>query len=75
MKTSLSKLRQGEEFLNLIKIKEYIAIIIVNGEILKTFSSNSDFSSVLETLANSVKQKYRKYKDWKELNKTMIIHI
>lgn len=75
MKKISQQTKAEKGLFNLIKIKKYTANIIVNGEILKTFSSNSDFSSVLETLANSVKQKYRKYKDWKELNKTMIIHI
>ena len=43
---------------------------------MKAFSSNGDFSSILETLANSEKQeKEESCKDWKERNKTTIIHI
>ena len=59
-KKTPSKPRQRKEFLNLIKIKKYIATIRVNGKILKAFSSNGDFSSILETLVNSEKQREKK---------------
>lgn len=59
-KKTPSKPSQRKEFLNLIKIKKYIATIRVNGKILKAFSSNGDFSSILETLVNSEKQREKK---------------
>lgn len=62
IKKTQGKPRQ-KEFLNLIKIKKYIATTRVNGKILKAFSSNGDFSSILETLVNSEKQGKESCKD------------